>query len=53
MSYVYQWFGVVTGWAFLTGCMFGTASLATRQMRNARIAPTKAAQPREHSGQSG
>jgi len=29
MSYVYQWFGVVTGAAFLHGCMVGLFSPVT------------------------
>lgn len=44
MSYMYQWFGVMTGWAFMSGCMLGMASLATRQMRPARRPDSKAEQ---------
>ena len=26
MAFGYQWFGVMTGWAFVYGCMIGMAS---------------------------
>lgn len=52
MSYMYQWFGVMTGWAFLSGCALGMVSLATRQqMRPARIVRTQAEQ-RQSNGES-
>lgn len=45
MTYMYQWFGVMTGWAFMSGCVLGVMSLATRQpMRPAQIPPTKTEQ---------
>ena len=47
MSYTYEWFGVLTGWAFLTGCMFGMASLATRQMVRAPVRATAQEPQRE------
>ncbi|MFD2110680.1 hypothetical protein [Thiorhodococcus fuscus] len=39
MTYVYQWFGAVTGYAFLYGCMLGMTSQMMRQAANPLYLP--------------
>ncbi len=44
MTYGYVWFGAVTGWAFVYGCMLGMTSQAIRQSGYARVGVTAAEQ---------
>lgn len=37
MTYVYQSFGAMTGWAFVYGCLLGLASPATYRRHPAKV----------------
>lgn len=39
MEYGYQWFGAMTGWAFVYGCVLGMLSPTTYLPTAARIRP--------------
>jgi hypothetical protein len=41
MTYVYQWFGAMMGWAFLNGCVLGLMSPRTYFPRQAPVDATR------------
>jgi hypothetical protein len=45
MTYVYQWFGAMMGWAFLNGCMLGLMSPRTYLPRQVPVDATSLKDP--------
>ncbi|WP_200372785.1 hypothetical protein [Thiocystis violacea] len=51
MTYVYQSFGAMTGWAFIYGCLLGLASPATYRRRAAKVGAESARPAPDRTGE--